>query len=249
MKRVLIVLPVLNEALVLEQSVDTLREFCRQHLSDFDWRLLIADNGSSDRTVHIAQSLASAHLGVDFVTSPLRGRGRALANAWPRALGSADVLAYMDVDLSSDLKALPNLLRAIGDGGDVAFGSRYESMSRVQRSFLREVTSRAYLGLARRSLAIRAGDLQCGFKAVSADAWRRLAGRVTHPGWFFDTELLLWAERDGLRTVAVPVLWVEARNVRRRSTVGVVRTTLGYLLDVARLRLRLWGLIGSAYRA
>ncbi len=240
MTRALIVLPVLNEETVLERNARALAAWCAERLQGFDWRVLVADNGSVDRTLEVATALTAADGRFSVMSIPQRGRGRALSLAWTRALGTADILAYMDIDLSADLEALPALLGAVAEGADVAYGSRFESGSSVERSFIRETTSRGYRLLAAAVLGVRARDLQCGFKAVSASAWERLRDRVTHPGWFFDTELLLWAERLGMRTVAIPVAWVETRDRRRKSTVRLARTIFSYVGDVARMRWRLW---------
>ncbi|TAL19103.1 glycosyltransferase [Patescibacteria group bacterium] len=239
MLKVLLTVPVRNEEVVLEKNIRTLFSFCEKNLADYDWQIQIVDNGSTDRTAPIAQAFARGSEKISFLHLPESGRGKALSSAWTAALGSYDILAYMDADLSADLSVLPVFLWAIRKGAGVAYGSRFESSSSVTRSLLREVSSRVYRFLARRILGIRARDLQCGFKAVSSSAWSVLRERVNHPGWFWDTELLFWAERLKMKVVAVPVDWVEARDQRRKSTVRLFRTALGYLRDIVRLKLKL----------
>ncbi len=239
MKRTLIVLPVLNEEIVLEANARALVAFCARELVAYDWQILIADNGSTDRTGEIARRLAVENPRLSFHSIPERGRGRALALSFDEGAADADVLAYMDIDLSSDLRALPALIVAAGEGESVAYGSRFEPESKVTRNAVRELTSRSYRALARFILGVRARDIQCGFKAISTPAWRRLRTLVMHPGWFWDTELIFWAERLGMAVRPVPVAWVETRDRRRKSTVRLVPTILGYFRDIARLKLKI----------
>jgi glycosyltransferase involved in cell wall biosynthesis len=239
MMRALIVLPVFNEEVVLRDNARRLVAWCREHLADYDWQVRIADNGSTDRTAEISRALCVEDRRISFRSIPEAGRGRALSRVWTEGLGDFDIIAYMDVDLSADLPALRQLLDAIAAGAAVSYGSRFEPGSRIERSRTREATSRGYRLLARLALGFRASDIQCGFKAVSAAAWGILKDRVTHPGWFWDTELLFWAERRGLPSVAIPVHWVEHRDEKRKSTVRILPTVLGYLRDLFVMRLKL----------
>jgi glycosyltransferase involved in cell wall biosynthesis len=234
----LIVLPVLNEEIVLAENARRLSRWCEAHLTEYAWRICIADNGSTDRTVDVARAVAREDARISLFSIAERGRGRALSRVWTSALGTADIFAYMDVDLSADLAALPALLACAADG--VAYGSRFAYGATVTRSVLREITSRGYLFLLRWILGLDASDAQCGFKAISAASWDRLRAHVTHPGWFWDTEVLLCAERLRIPVRAVPVSWVETRDLKRKSSVRLVPTILGYLRDIFVMRLRLW---------
>lgn len=236
MHRVLIVLPVLNEEVVLEQSVRRLHAWCEKELHAYDWRICIADNGSTDRTGEISLALTQEFSRVSFRSIQERGRGRALSLAWTEGVEEADILAYMDIDLSTDLEAVLPLLRAVEQGDAVAYGSRFSPGARVKRSLLRETTSRGYRLLAQTILGVHAIDLQCGFKAVSRSAWEKIRDRVTHPGWFWDTELLFWAEQEGMKVTAIPVHWVETRDIKRKSTVRLIPTIVGYIRDLFRAR-------------
>jgi glycosyltransferase involved in cell wall biosynthesis len=225
-----IVIPVLNEAATLERSVQRLR---RQLAGarDFRARVLIADNGSTDDTLLIASRLSSAHPDVSVTHLAERGRGRALRAAWLSS--HADVVAYLDVDLSTDVAALPELIALVTRGGaDVAIGSRLAVGAEVVRSARREFISRCYNRLLRSALHVGFRDAQCGFKALRADAARRLLPRVQDEGWFFDTELLVRAEQSGLRVVELPVHWTEDTD----SRVAIVRTAWLDLKGIRRLR-------------
>ena len=225
-----VVLPVLNEQRVLEDSVRRLR----QHLdtmSGFDASVVIADNGSTDGTLNVALRLAQTLPGVAVAHLEVRGRGRALRKAWTES--TADLVAYMDVDLSTDLAALRPLLEFVASGrADVATGSRLAPGACVTRGVRRELISRAYNALLREALDMPVRDAQCGFKAARASVARALLPEIEDESWFFDTELLARAHHAGFRVVELPVRWVEDRD----SRVRVVRTALADLRGVRRLR-------------
>jgi glycosyltransferase involved in cell wall biosynthesis len=197
-----IVVPVFNEEVDLEPSVRRLHT----HLSaqfPYPFRITIADNASTDATPRIAARLAAELPGVAALRLTEKGRGRALRAAW--SASDAEVLAYCDVDLSTDLAALLPLVAPLISGhSDLAIGTRLGRGARVVRGAKREFISRSYNLLLRGTLGTGFSDAQCGFKAVRADVARRLLPLVEDTGWFFDTELLVLAERSGLRIHEVP---------------------------------------------
>ncbi len=196
----------------------------------YPFQLTIADNASTDGTLKIAVALAEELPGVRTVHLDAKGRGRALRTAW--GMSSAPVLAYMDVDLSTDLAALLPLVAPLISGhSDLAIGTRLARTSRVVRGPRREVISRCYNLLLRGTLAARFSDAQCGFKAIRADAAAALLPLVEDTGWFFDTELLVLAERTGMRIHEVPVDWIDDPD----SRVDVLNTAIADLKGVVRL--------------
>ena len=205
-------MPAYNEAHVLALSVRAAHDY----LSDgfpFSWRITVVDNGSTDGTWDVARALADELPGVSAVHLDERGRGRALRAAWSRS--EARVVAYMDVDLSTDLDALLPLVAPLLSGhSDVAVGSRLAPGATVTRGAKREILSRGYNVLVRAALRSRVRDAQCGFKALRADVARRLLPSIEDDGWFFDTELLVRAERAGLRVLELPVHWVDDEDSR-----------------------------------
>ncbi len=235
-----IVIPVLNEERALPVCVANLTAFIDGH-PERDWRITIADNGSTDRTPEVARELSGADSRVGMVRLEQRGRGRALKKAWMES--DADVRCYMDVDLSTDLKSLPDLVSAVADEGyDVAIGSRLRPGSVVEgRTLTREITSRGYNLLIR--LMFRPGfrDAQCGFKAISASAATSLPPRVKNNNWFFDTELLLIAAHSGLRIKETPVHWRDDPDTRVR----IVATAMEDIRGLLRLRFGGMPRIGS----
>jgi putative flippase GtrA len=224
-----VVVPVYNEQAALADSIHRLH----RHLSDdfpYPVRITIADNASVDGTPRIAADLAAELDDVRVVRLEQKGRGRALHQVW--ATSDAQVLAYMDVDLSTDLAALAPLVAPLISGhSDLAIGTRLGHGSRVVRAAKREFISRCYNLILRSALAARFSDAQCGFKAIRADVAQRLLPHVTDTGWFFDTELLVLAERSGLRIHEVPVDWVDDPD----SRVDIVATAAADLKGVGRL--------------
>jgi glycosyltransferase involved in cell wall biosynthesis len=240
-----VVIPVLNEAHVLERSVATVRAFLDENFP-YRWRVVIADNGSTDGTGEIAAGLAARYDDVAFHHLAKRGRGSALMHAWTQS--SADVVCYTDVDLSTELSALSKIVDAIlVDGYDLATGSRLMRESQTKRSFKREVISRMYNLLVKAVLFTSFSDAQCGFKAVSRRVVQRVVPEVRDRGWFFDTELLVLAEKWGYRIKDVPVLWIEDDD----SRVKIVSTAWDDIKGVGRVRWRLWreALLPDARRA
>ena len=229
--RVDIVVPVYNEAGGLESSIRRLHNFLSASFP-FEWRIVIADNASTDATLELARTLAARLDQVTVLHVDRKGRGRALRAAW--SASDADVLAYMDIDLSTDLRALLPLVAALISGhSDVAIGTRLAPMSRVVRGPKRELISRAYNRILRVGLRARFSDAQCGFKAIRADAARRLLPLIADESWFFDTELLVLAQRRGLRIHEVAVDWTDDPD----SRVDIVATAAADLRGVARLAL------------
>jgi putative flippase GtrA len=227
--RVEIVVPVRNEEHDLEPAVRRLRTFLDDSFP-FAARITIADNGSTDGTWAQARELADEFPLVRAVRIERPGRGGALRTIWTGS--DADICAYMDVDLSTDLNALLPLVAPLLSGhSDVAIGTRLARGARVIRGPKREIISRSYNLLLHASLGTRFSDAQCGFKAIRADAARALLPLTTDTGWFFDTELLVLAERAGLRIHEVPVDWIDDTD----SRVNVMATALGDLRGIIRL--------------
>jgi putative flippase GtrA len=224
-----IAMPVHNEEDILADSIRRLSDRLRAGFP-FSTALVIVDNASTDSTWSIAQRLAEELPDVRAVRLAEKGRGRALKAAW--LASDADVLAYMDIDLSTDLDALLPLVAPLVSGhSDLAIGTRLARGSRVVRGPKRELISRSYNLVLRAALWVRFSDAQCGFKAIRSDRARALLPLVKDDAWFFDTELLVLAQRCGLRIHEVPVDWVDDPD----SRVDVLATSLADLRGIARL--------------
>jgi putative flippase GtrA len=224
-----IVIPVHNEEHDLEPSVRRLHDYLTSTFP-LSFRITIADNASTDGTWPIACALEAELPNVHATYLSKKGRGRALHTVW--LASTAEVVCYMDVDLSTDLSALLPLVAPLLSGhSDVAIGTRLARSSRVVRGPKREVISRCYNVLLRTTLATQFSDAQCGFKAMRADRARELLPMVQDNGWFFDTELLVLAERSGMRIHEVPVDWIDDPD----SRVDIVQTAIADLRGIARL--------------
>jgi len=227
-----VVVPVYNEAHVVEANVRGLHAYLTNCLP-YTATITIVDNASTDGTFDIARWLSCELDGVRGLRLPEQGRGRALRSAW---IGSgARVVAYMDVDLSTDLTALEPLVEPLLDGSsDLGVGSRLAPGAVVVRSRLREVISRSYNLLVRRLLHSHVSDAQCGFKAARRETIQTLLPLVEDENWFFDTELIHVAERSQMRIHEVPVVWTEDSD----SRVRLIATAIEDLRGIARLRRR-----------
>jgi glycosyltransferase involved in cell wall biosynthesis len=223
MKSVDLVIPCYNEERVLATSVEKLRDWCAEHLSQYRSRIVIANNASTDGTLAVADRLAAQDPdGVKVMHLDQKGRGRALTKAWLES--DADAMCYMDVDLSTDLAMVTPLLAAVlEEGYDVAYGSRVAKGANIKRSLKREVNSRGYILLFKLLFQARFSDAQCGFKAMSRQAAQELLPHVRDVEWFWDTELLVIAEKGGWKLKEIPVRWVEDPDTRTRFPQDVIK--------------------------
>jgi putative flippase GtrA len=228
-----VVVPVFNEERALPGCLRVLRSFLDEQFP-FAWTITVVDNASTDGVLRVATEIAESDDRVRVLHLDRKGRGLALRTAW--AYSDADVVVYMDVDLSTSLDALlPLVAPLVNCHSDIAIGSRLAPGARTVRSLRREVISRCYNMMIRRSHGARFSDAQCGFKAARTDVVRPLLAHVHDDGWFFDTELLLLAEHNGLRIHEVPVDWVEDLDSRVRVLPTAVADVRG-LVRVARAK-------------
>lgn len=231
--RVDVVIPVYNEVKVLEKSSLTTLALFDQN-PQYDWRLVIADNGSNDGTSELARELEARDPRMKALVLTVKGRGLALREAWLSS--DADIVSYMDVDLSTDIAHLPELIAMVAERGcDVAIGTRLAKASKTDRQLKREITSRGYVALIRLTFPrLRISDAQCGFKALNRRAVEAVVPRIENRMWFFDTELLILAHRAKLKICELPVRWVEDKDTK----VKIVSTALEDVRGLARMRFR-----------
>lgn len=226
-----VVVPVYNEEIDLPRNIPVLQSFLKDNFKSYDWELIIADNGpSKDRTAEVGKKLAKDYPGVKYILVPRPGRGGALKEVWMKS--KSDLLAYMDVDLSSDLHFFSKLIKSLEDGCDVAIGSRLKPGAKVYgRTFTREFISRTYNILIKLVFWTRFQDAQCGFKAIKKSAANVLLPYIEDTKWFFDSELLIIAEKSGFKIGEVPIVWRDDP----RSTVKVAKTAWGDIEGLMRL--------------
>ena len=227
---VTIVIPVYNEEDDLPNCIGTLLAFLSEN-NTYEWSIVIADNASVDNTRAVSEALCRKHSSVDYLYLPEKGRGRALRLAWLRS--DSDILCYMDVDLSTDLRHLPEIIDAVAGDYDIAVGSRLSKESDVKRSLRREIISQSYNLIIKTLFFTQFPDAQCGFKAITTGAARQIVPLIKNNYWFFDTELLLIAAKRGFRVRSIPVKWDEDPS----SSVRVLSTALEDIKGLLRLRI------------
>lgn len=230
-KTLAIAVPVYNEEHALEKNITLLHTFGTQQLQDISWTIVIADNGSTDATLRIARHLEKKLSNIRTMHLDTPGRGLAIRSVWMTA--PADLLAYMDIDLSTSLKNFPALMKALQNQYDLAVGSRLLPQSHVHgRSLFREILSRGYMGLVRFLLETRVTDAQCGFKAINKNAAQKILPHIKNTHWFFDTELLVIAEKLGYKIYEEPVQWEDDPS----SSVNIFHTIIEDFLGIIRLK-------------
>jgi glycosyltransferase involved in cell wall biosynthesis len=224
-----VVVPVYNEERDLPKSIPVLRDFLAGPTFPYEWRILIADNASTDDTPAVGKRLEDTSGGsVGYVRIERKGRGFALKQTW--LASPMDIVSYMDVDLSTGLDAFPALIGAIAGGRyDIAIGSRLAAGSRIERSLKRRVLTRGYNSMIKAMFLTRFSDAQCGFKAVSREAAQQIVPLIEDNNWFFDTELLILGEKLGYRVRDVPVEWVEDPDTRVKIGATVMEDVRGLL--------------------
>jgi len=222
------VIPVYNEEKILPQSIKTLVTFLRENVTK-PFRVLITDNASIDRTEEVSRRLCTEYPEVDYVRIPRKGRGGALKQVWLES--PAEYVTYMDVDLSTHLRAFNEMMDLLENGSDVVIGSRLRPEANTTRSFKREVLSRGYNFLIRVFFRTRFTDAQCGFKGVRRETAQLLVPLIEDHKWFFDTELLVLAEKSGHHIGEVAVEWIEDLDTR----VKLVQTVYDDIVALFRL--------------
>lgn len=226
-----VVIPVYNEEKDIPRNIPILYDFLEKNFKEYDWKLKIADNGPSrDRTQEISKNLTKKYKKLEYILIPRPGRGNALKEVWLKE--KAEFLVYMDVDLSSDLSFLKDLVLALVKGADLAIGSRLKKGAKVYgRTLLREIMSRGYNLLIKTVFWVKFNDAQCGFKAIKKSVAEVLLPEVFDKHWFFDSELLILAEKTGFKIKEIPIIWRDDPA----STVKVAKTAWGDIKGLIRI--------------
>ncbi len=231
-----IVVPVFNEASILKKNILQLFEFCQNSFQE-DWQIIISDNSSSDRTPVLSQELSVQYPAIKYFHLSQRGKGLAVITAWQKF--PADIYVFMDVDLAVDLSALPSLVTALRSGSDIAVGSRFLGASQVERSFGRRLVSFGLHLILKIFFHLQVADAPCGFKAVNQKVITQIIPLIKNQTWFFDTELLVLAEKKHFLVQEIPVIWREQKSSARQSKVSLLRVIVEYLKNIYQLRRRL----------
>lgn len=235
--KVLLMIPTYNEEAVIGDNVRTCLEYFGKSLAGWDWELLVADNGSTDKTIEIVREIAKDAPRLHGFHTDAAGRGGALKRAI--AYNNADVYVYFDADLATDLKHVQEAIDAIDGGAEVVYGSRLAPHSKTNRTLKRTIISRGFNVLIKTILGGKLSDYQCGFKAMNQDIAKSIGLEIEDNHWGWDTELLIRAERGSLDIAEIPVVWEEMSNDERESKVKIVRTIFYFLDHIWKLRKKL----------
>lgn len=235
MKKIIIVIPVYNEEKILEQSVLKLRDFCQKNLQNYDWKIVIADNNSTDGTAEIAKKLEKESTGkVFYKFIPQKGKGLAIRESWRDF--DADFYVFMDADLATDLSALPVLINELENGNNLVIGSRFIKGSFVKRSLFRKITSCVFSIITRLKFGLKIKDYPCGFKGADKNVINKILSRVKNNAFFFDTELVLRSAASGMKIKEIPVIWRDRDKTASRSRVNILKVTKEYLRELSKLK-------------
>lgn len=231
-------LPAYNEEKILEKNVLALLEYLKNANFNFTWQIIIANNASTDATKAIGEKLTAVDPRIILKNISAKGKGLAIKVAFRES--EADLALFMDMDFSVPITFIPAMLEPlINTQADLTIGSRMLTAVKIKRGIIREIISQSYNILSRLILKHHYTDLQCGFKAINLEAFKKIYPYLENDKWFLDTELILFADRLGYRVKEVPVAWSENRSKENRSRVPVIKNSLTFLKYLFALRKRL----------
>lgn len=232
-------LPIHNEEKILKENTLKLLTYLDKQEHPWNWEIILVINGSSDSSYVLGQKLEQEFPGkIKAVNYPSPGRGQALKKYFSSS--QADILLYMDIDLAVSLDNIaPTLKALIEEGYSLAIGSRLLAESKIERSFIRELSSQTYNFLSRLILGHHISDMQCGFKAIKKELFEKIKDKLLDDKWFFDTEMIVFAKKFGGKIKEIPVDWQENRYDERKSKVKLIRDSLRFIKNLIKLRLRL----------
>ncbi len=236
--RILIVIPTYNEEKIIKKNLLQLFSFLRENLANNGYKIVVADNSSTDQTAERVKDLASKNNKLEYFFLDQKGKGLAIRKIWQKYAEDYEIFVFMDADLATDLKALPDLIKSIESDNDIAIGSRYLKESEVERPFCRKLFSLGYRLFLKVFLNTKIKDMPCGFKAVNQRIVREILPKIENNTWFFDTEIIYLAERAGYKIKEIPVRWIEPRQEKDKSRVNLLKVSLLYLKEVLKLKLK-----------
>lgn len=235
MTKIIIVIPAYNEEKIIEQSVLKLRDFCQKNLQNYDCKIIIADNNSTDRTAEMAKNLENESNGkIIYKFISQKGKGLAIRESWK--CFDADFYVFMDADLATDLSALPVLINNLENGNDLVIGSRFVKGSSAKRPLVRKITSKVFSMITRLRFGFKIKDYPCGFKGASKNVINKILPQVKNNAFFFDTELVIRSAASGLKVKEIPVIWKDRDNNKSKSRVNILKVAKEYLRELSKLK-------------
>lgn len=236
--KILIAIPAYNEEAIIAGNIAALDNFLIGIKLEDEYLIVVADNNSTDRTGELVKQLAANNPRIEYLHVPTKGKGIALRTAWQKYTDNFDIFSFMDADLATGMAAFNPKIQAIKSGADMAIGSRYLSESKLNRSIVRKMFSAGYRFFLKILLGTKIKDFPCGFKALNKKTLLAVLPQVQNDQWFFDSELVYLASRQGFNIVEIPVEWHEPRSGENKSRVSLYKQTMEYLKELLRLRFR-----------
>jgi len=233
-----ITLPCYNEERILKSNILRVFNFLKENVASDDWQIIIANNQSTDKTGQIGEELEKKFESIKHLEIFQKGKGVAIRESWQRF--PADIYIFMDTDLATDLEALPRLIRAVKEEKfNVAIGSRFHPQSKVKRKLVRKIISFSYNLLRKILIGSKITDAPCGFKAVDKKIIQNILPQVKDEQWFFDSELVILAEKGGYKIKEIPIKWEDIREKEDKSKVNTISLSLDYFKKLIKLKKRL----------
>ena len=228
-----IIVPVYNEQEILTATIRKLVDTFKPE-QEFIYRIIIADNGSTDNTLKIAKELAKRFSNVKYLHTPIKGRGYVLRLGWSKS--NADILCYIDADLSTNPQYLKEMIKKmVNEGFEIATCSKHLKNSKTTRSLIRKILSLGYCFIVRTMFNSKISDFQGGCKAITKSTIKKLLPLVRDNNWFFDTELLILGEKLNHKILEYPIICID----KRRGKVKILSTIYTFIIKIIELKVRL----------
>lgn len=235
MKGINITIPIYNEEILIKQTIATLCDFCEKNLQNYEWKIVIADNNSTDNTAEMAKNLEQNSSGkIIYKFIPQKGKGLAIRKSWRDF--DADFYVFMDADLATDLAALPVLIKELENGNNLVVGSRFIKGSSAKRPMVRKITSKVFSIITRLIFGLKIKDYPCGFKGADKNVINKILPLVENNAFFFDTELVVRSANNGMKIKEIPVVWRDRDKGRSKSRVNILNVTKEYLRELSKLK-------------
>ncbi len=228
-------LPAYNEEFLIKKNLIYLFNFLNKQNYNFNWDLVLIINGTSDNSELIAKEIANKNTKIKIFTIKERGKGGAIKKYFNYS--NSDILIYMDIDLAVSLENINDLLKALlEENAELVIGSRLLKNSKTKRSIIRSISSKLYILLSKQIIKHNFSDLQCGFKGIKRDTWKKISPKIKDEAWFFDTELLILCQRNNVKIKEIPVNWKENRYEKRKSKIKLLKDSFIFIKKLIKLK-------------
>lgn len=231
-------IPAYNEEMLIRKNLLILFNFLNKQNYNFDWKISLIINGSNDDSEKIAKNLKKNYEQINFFIIKEKGKGNAIKKFFDQEMSSSHLI-FMDIDLAVSLENINDLINSFLEKNDLIIGSRLLKKSKTNRSLIRSFSSKAYIFISKIIIKHNFSDLQCGFKGIKKEAWKKISPYIEDKNWFFDTELLIYSEKLKIKTREIPVNWSENRYEKRKSKIKLIKNSIIFIKSLIKLRKKL----------